>query len=303
MIGLSLYIAMLGNQTTVKNQVKIEVQGDYRLITSNGIPDHSTGAFPNRNNPNSIAPQNYRFRVPANPKAANFTTDLPHQDFGVAVNGVPFDPFTAEFWNGDRRGEWNYEGIINGVGYLGIDFNNAHVQPTGAYHYHANPLGLMKNLKSDGTKMVQIGWAADGFPIYGLYGYTDAYDPKSPVKKLKSSWRLKKGNRPSGYEGPGGVYDGSFTKDWEYVQGSGDLDEANGRTGVTPEFPKGTYYYVISENYPWIPRKFHGTPDPSFQRGPGGPGGPGGRRPGGPPNGGPPPGGPGFPPPGRGGGN
>lgn len=282
MTGLALAIAL--GQAKAKNEVKIVIEGDYRIITANGIPDHSTGAFPNQGNPNSIAPQNYKFRVPVNPKPANFSTDLPHQDFGVAINGVPFDPFTAEFWGGDRRGEWNYEGIINGIGYLGIDFNNAHVQPTGAYHYHANPLGLMRNLKSDGTKMIQIGWAADGFPIYGLYGYTNPDDAKSPVKKLKSSWRLKKGTRPSG---PGGVYDGSFTKDWEFVQGSGDLDECNGRFGITPEFPKGTYYYVVSENYPWIPRKYKGTPDKSFERGrPGGPGF------------GPPPGGPGGPPPG-----
>lgn len=287
MTGLALAIAL--GQAKAKNEVKIVVEGDYRIITANGIPDHSTGAFPNQGNPNSIAPQRYKFRVPFNPKPANFATDLPHQDFGVAINGVPFDPFTAEFWGGDRRGEWNYEGIINGIGYLGIDFNNAHVQPTGAYHYHANPLGLMRNLKSDGTKMIQIGWAADGFPIYGLYGYTNPDDAKSPVKKMKSSWRLKKGTRPSG---PGGVYDGSFTKDWEFVQGSGDLDECNGRTGVTPEFPKGTYYYVVSENYPWIPRKYKGTPDKSFERGRPGPGGPGG------PGFGPPPGGPGGPPPG-----
>lgn len=287
MTGLALAIAL--GQAKAKNEVKIVVEGDYRIITANGIPDHSTGAFPNQGNPNSIAPQRYKFRVPLNPKPANFATDLPHQDFGVAINGVPFDPFTAEFWGGDRRSEWNYEGIINGIGYLGIDFNNAHVQPTGAYHYHANPLGLMRNLKSDGTKMIQIGWAADGFPIYGLYGYTNPDDAKSPVKKMKSSWRLKKGTRPSG---PGGVYDGSFTKDWEFVQGSGDLDECNGRTGVTPEFPKGTYYYVVSENYPWIPRKYKGTPDKSFERGRPGPGGPGG------PGFGPPPGGPGGPPPG-----
>jgi hypothetical protein len=197
------------------------------------------------------------------------------------LNGIPFDPFTAEYWNNDRQANWNYEGIINGVAYLGIDFNNAHVQPNGAYHYHANPLGLMKNLRSDGTKMVQIGWAADGFPLYGLYGYVSGDDAKSGVKKLTTSWRLKKGTRPSG---PGYVYDGTFVQDWEYVKGAGDLDECNGRFGVTPEFPAGTYYYVISENYPWIPRYFKGTPDPSFRRagpvGPGGPpGGPGGRGP------------------------
>ena len=279
MTGIALTMLVLQQQSAAKNEVKIEVKGEYRMITSNGIPDHATGAFPNRGNPNSISPQRYNFKVPANPKVAAQPTALQHQDFGIAVNGIPFDPFTAEYWHNDRQANWNYEGIINGTAYLGIDFNNAHVQPTGAYHYHANPVGLMKNLGSDGTKMVQIGWAADGFPLYGLYGFQKADDATTGVKQLTTSWRLKKGTRPSG---PGLAYDGSFVQDWEYVKGAGDLDQCNGRFGVTPEFPQGTYYYVISENYPWIPRYFKGTPDSSFRRGPGGPGGPGG----GPPRGG-----------------
>ena len=297
MTGLSLYMALIGQQASTKNEVKIEVKGEYRFITANGIPDHTTGAFPNRGNPNSIAPQRYNFRVPANPKSAATITDVGHRNFGIAFNGVPFDPLTAEYWNNDRQADWNYEGIIHGQGTLGIDFNNAHVQPNGAYHYHANPLGLVKNLHGNSTKMTQVGWAADGFPMYSLYGYVNPSDPKSGVKLLKSSWRLKPGTRPSGNEGPGGVYDGTFTRDWQYVKGSGDLDEANGRFGVTPEFPNGTYYSVVSEAYPWIPRKFVGTPDASFNRGPGGPGGPGGRGPRGGRPGFPPPGGPGFPPP------
>ena len=247
MTGLSLYMALIGQQASTKNEVKIEVKGEYRFITANGIP--------------------------ANPKSAATITDVGHRNFGIAFNGVPFDPLTAEYWNNDRQADWNYEGIIHGQGTLGIDFNNAHVQPNGAYHYHANPLGLVKNLHGNSTKMTQVGWAADGFPMYSLYGYVNPSDPKSGVKLLKSSWRLKPGTRPSGNEGPGGVYDGTFTRDWQYVKGSGDLDEANGRFGVTPEFPNGTYYYVVSEAYPWIPRKFVGTPDASFNRGPGGPGG------------------------------
>jgi hypothetical protein len=256
-----------------KSEVRIEVQGEVRTIVANGIPDHQPGKFPNAGNPNAIYPQNYRFTVPAHPKVAVQTTDLRHQNFGVGLNGVPFDPFTAEFWNGDPQ--WNYEGIINGVLYLGIDEHNAHVQPTGAYHYHAHPVGLMSKRDSDGTKMVQVGWAADGFPMYGLYGYANPSDPKSGVKAMKSSYRLRQGTRPSG---PGGKYDGSFASDFDYVKGLGDLDECNGRTGVTPEFPEGTYYYVVSKDWPWIPRKYRGTPDPSFNRGGPGGRGPGGRR-------------------------
>ncbi|MGB0733877.1 MAG: YHYH protein, partial [Pontibacterium sp.] len=48
------------------------------------------------------------------------------------------------------------------------------------------------------------------------------------------------------------------------------LDECNGRFGVTNEYPNGTYHYVISTEYPYIPRCFHGKPDRSFMRGKGG---------------------------------
>jgi hypothetical protein len=129
--------------------------------------------------------------------------------------------------------------------------------------------------------MLLIGYAADGFPIYGEYGHEKADDAASPVKKLKSSYHLKKGNRPKGNDGPGGKYDGTFVQDYEFVKGSGDLDECNGRKGVTPEFADGTYYYVVTDAYPFIPRFFRDTPDSSFEKNMGPP--PGGERRGPPP--------------------
>lgn len=57
-------------------------------------------------------------------------------------------------------------------------------------------------------------------------------------------------------------------QDWTYVAGAGDLDECNGRFGVTPEHPEGTYYYVVTDTFPFVPRLFRGTPDPSFRHGP-----------------------------------
>ena len=243
-------------------QIKIEVRDGIRYITANGIPNHQTGQFPNRSNPNSIAPQKYTFKMTSQPKENEQSIPMGHQNFGVATNGVPFDPLTAEYWNGDRA--WNYEAIFQGKGSLGIDEANAHVQPSGAYHYHSVPVPLV----TDPTRMTLVGWAADGFPIYGPYGPADPLDPNSPVKALKGSYQLKQGNRPA--NSPGGKYDGRFTADWEYKPKSGDLDECNGRLGFTAEFPKGTYYYVVTEDYPYVPRMFRGTPDPSFQRGPGG---------------------------------
>ncbi|NNJ28014.1 hypothetical protein LzC2_41250 [Planctomycetes bacterium LzC2] len=152
---------------------------------------------------------------------------------------------------------------------LGLDENHAHVQPTGAYHYHGLPTGLLKNLGwKAGAHSPLIGWAADGFPIYAKTGYADADDASSDVKELKSSYRLKEGRRPGGEGQPKGKYDGTFTQDYEYVAGSGDLDECNGRQCVTPEFPEGTYAYFLTDDWPVVPRQFRGTPSEDFFRGP-----------------------------------
>ena len=114
--------------------------------------------------------------------------------------------------------------------------------------------------------MLLVGWAADGFPIYTSYGHAVANDARSPLKKLRSSYRLKQGARPANPSGPGGKYDGDFAADYECVRGAGDLDECNGRFGVTPEYPQGIYHYYITGEFPFVSRYWRGTPDRSFQK-------------------------------------
>jgi len=114
--------------------------------------------------------------------------------------------------------------------------------------------------------------------IYLDKGYKSAKRKKSGVRTLRSSFKLKSGTRPSG---PGGTYDGTYIEDYQYVVGSGDLDESNGRFQVTPEFPKGTYCYILTEEFPVIPLAFRGNIASSFAKsgpggGAGGPLGPGG---------------------------
>ena len=206
-------------------------------------------------------------------------TATPHRRLlaGVALNGVVFDPGTAEMWRNDPRSGWRQEAIspltISGAK-MGLDASNAHVQPSGAYHYHALPTGLVKRLAKEkglkvGDAMIQIGWSPDGFPIYDYHCYSKADDATSPIKEMHSSYRLRQGNRPDENAtppGPGGAFDGTYTQDFEYVAGSGDLDECNGRYGVTPEFPQGTYYYVVTGEFPYISRMFRGTPNTSFAK-------------------------------------
>ncbi|MGB0681697.1 MAG: YHYH protein [Magnetovibrionaceae bacterium] len=275
-----------GRPWALNSQVTMRIAGEYRLMEANGIPDHATGSFPNRRNPHRIEAQRYRFRVPVTPVQAENFTAFQLGPFGLALNGVPFDPFTAEFWNRNPKSGWRLE-AVTGKSDLGLDDHNAHVQPNGAYHYHGIPKGLIKQWSPD-SHSAMIGFAADGFPIYVAFGFETPDDPESPVRRLKSGWRLREGKR--GPNSPGGSFDGTYVEDFIYKPGPGDLDMANGRYGATPEFPAGTYAYFLTDTFPFIPRHFRGRPDRSFPvrfelpdrlPGPKG-GGPGGRPGGGP---------------------
>ena len=86
-----------------------------------------------------------------------------------------------------------------------------------------------------------IGWAYDGNPIYGPYGYSDSTDDNSAVKILTSGYILDPNNvanRPHQFS------NGFFVEDYSFTN-AGDLDQHNGRYGRTPEYPNGTYAYFV----------------------------------------------------------
>ena len=87
-----------------------------------------------------------------------------------------------------------------------------------------------------------IGWAYDGNPIYGPFGYSEADNINSELKIIKSSYKTdisQVKNRPSGYAS------GFFVEDHVFDE-SGDLDIHNGRFCKTPEFPNGIYAYFAT---------------------------------------------------------
>ena len=248
-----------------QSMVIINQMVDKRVIRSNGIPKHKVGRFPNSGNPNAIQAQKYAEAMPIKPKTQSMSSPLPRGPFGFAVNGVPFDPGAAEWYQGVRSSTWQYEALSGAVP-LGLDTNHGHVQPTGAYHYHGLPTGLLKSLKvTKGEHSPIVGWAADGFPIYAMYGYSSPDDPNSAVIELSSSYVLKSGNRPGGNNTPDGKYDGTFVGDYEFKKGNGHLDDCNGRFCVTPDFPNGTYAYFLTQSWPVIPRRFKGIPNEGVQ--------------------------------------
>lgn len=236
-------------------EMTVTVESGVRTITANGLPNHVTGEFPNPGSPHSISAQTYEFALPAipvvQPQMVEYNVPQP---FGIAVNGVLIDPLAAEWFDNDPDSGWQLAAL---AGPLGFDSNNAHVQPSGAYHYH----GPISALVTTQETPILIGWAGDGFPIYGAFGHADPDDAVSPVVELMSSYRLKTGDRQGG---PGGPHDGTYVEDYEYVAGSGDLDECNGRFGVTPEHPDGIYHYVATNQWPNFGRCFVGNVAESF---------------------------------------
>ena len=239
-------------------------------MTSNGLPNHTVGTFPNVGNPNSISAQNNTiFSAKLVPVSAstNQTPTIP----GYALNGVKFDPGTAGACPPNITSTancnlaqssdiWRIEALGQTVFNFGVDVNNAHVQPNGAYHYHGMPEGLLSNAGASSTnmKMVLIGFAVDGYPIYARYGYTNANDATSALTVIRGSFVMDT-VADSGRPSTALVPLGAFVSDWNYSAGSGDLDDCNGRFGVTPEFPNGIYHYYATDTYPYLPRCVKGT--------------------------------------------
>lgn len=242
-----------------------------RSLTANGLPDHAVGTFPNNDNPNTISAQNIAASVTLTPTATSVVTPRvgAMNKPGIALNGIAFDPGTAGTCSdagtcqqgGPAVGSWSLEALGQTFFRWGTDTSNAHVQPNGMYHYHGIPEGLVTKLSNGSMTMTMtlIGWAADGFPIYARYGYTTATDASSAIKVVTSSYRTKATpdvNRPATTT----TYAmGTFTQDYEYVAGLGDLDECNGRTGVTPEFPNGIYHYYATDTFPYLQRCVKGS--------------------------------------------
>ena len=264
-----------------------------RILSGNGIPNHEVGTFPNAHNPNTISEQSVNEVFTLCPIIVSENGEPvggPAGAIAYAINSVKFDPGTAGRCNDEGecslaqgQGNWNIEALGHETFNFGDDMNHAHVQPTGEYHYHGMP-ELLIDFLGENQGMTLVGWASDGFPVYARYGYIDPNDPTSELISLQPSWKLKETpdeGRPDtltaliGGPGQGTTYPnipiqmGAFTQDFEYEEGYGDLDECNGRLGVTPEFPEGIYYYVVTDEFPFFTRCLKGE----FVAGGGGGGG------------------------------
>lgn len=255
-----------------------------RSIHTNNFPNHD---YCYKNQASMPEPKDYQFQITSNPVIAPTTTSIlnntnrPNIYFGVALNGVliapaPATPFIFEnTLTGEFNWNWVFEPTNNqgsGQSKVALDCASAHTGPQG-YHYHGNMFEYAENIQAGlsttttpPTAPIQIGWAADGFPI--LYRF--APDVNGNLSLLQPSYQLKAGDRPGdGIGAPCGPYNGKYTNDYEYVAGTGDLDECNGiAQNITLQTANGSetfdYFYVVTDAFPQVPRRFRGYPEMSF---------------------------------------
>ena len=236
----------------------VTITKNERIMVTNSLPNHSTGAFPNKGNPNTISKQNKTYNFPLRPKYIGKPQRV--RETGIALNGIKFEPGTGEVVVCETGENYRVEAIQDLID-LGLDFNHAHVQPTGAYHYHGTPTAVINDFDG-GEDLVHIGFAHDGFPMY--YSKSNAYKP---------SYKLIDGIREGEdctYTRPGisvtiddnDHHDGTFNADYEFIEGSGDLDECN---GITID---GKYRYLVTKDFPYVSRCLMGEFESEERSGP-----------------------------------
>ena len=239
-----------GTSTTVV------VDSTVRTIVTNSLPNHETGNFPNSGNPNTITGQSNTWVFPAS--ITYLGEPNPVRQTGVGLNGVKFEPGTAEVAVCATGESHSIEGLQD-VDDLGMDFNNAHVQPNGEYHYHGISALMVEIFESE-SDLVHVGFAQDGALIY--YSKSGQYSSGYQLgEETRDGTDCSYTARDSATIEFGAEKDGSLTSDWGYSASYGDLDVCN---GIKID---GVYSYLITDEFPYIPRCLMGE---FSEAGPGG---------------------------------
>lgn len=138
----------------------------------------------------------------------------------------------------------------------------------GVYHHHQrSPAIAALTCESVNAHSKIVGFAFDGYPVYGPYAYEDPEDCTSPIVRMQSGYKIgtasdrttkADGSALDAGQTAGPDFDsehprGAYIEDYYYdCDGAccllycGYLDNLNGRWCVTPEYPAGTYAYFTT---------------------------------------------------------
>ncbi|MGK0386957.1 MAG: hypothetical protein ACI849_001576 [Patiriisocius sp.] len=287
---------MDGNSTAIPNNIVVNCQvveysDDWVYVSTNGVPSYPTGPF-NDGNPSNAESQDaiYRFALAPSENTGTKTETNPG-NIGTFINGVSlFDYRDGTAWNPDTNSfcggpgnppcpggpmavqDWNRDAVVYELG--GFDCAKGH-PAMGNYHHHQNPSAFDLDLvviseicnlyDADGLYVIDetehsplLGFANDGFPIYGAIGFTNS-DGSGGLTRILTGYQLRTitirnthadGTAVSNGAPINNTYPlGTFREDYEWVAHAGEdqyLDNHNGRFSITPEYPAGTYTYYTT---------------------------------------------------------
>lgn len=292
---------MAGNSIALSNGILVNCQlveysANNVYVHTTGVPAYPTGPFLD-GNPSVASNQNAIFKFPLAPvQNTGQPTPTTPGNIGVLINGVAiFDYRDGVAWNPNTSAlcggpgnppcpggmgaimDWNRDAVPAEMD--GFDCSKAH-PAMGNYHHHQNPsafkwdiniLSTVCNLyDADGLYSIDstmhsplIGFAYDGFPIYGAYGYKNT-NGTGGIVRIRSSYQLRNitvrntnpnGNSVSAGPNVSATFPlGYFKEDYEFIPHPNQeeyLDVHNGRFCITPEYPLGTYCYFATVDSNW----------------------------------------------------
>lgn len=270
--------------TYLANVSTVQYSDNNTYVRANGIPAYVIGPYLD-GNPSTAVGRNYLFRIPLNPQVETGTkTTVGLGHVAVLINGVPIYNY-ADARSYNNQNIWHQNAIVfERAGFDCAKGHPALIQTgppgqgqgaaQGQYHHHQDPsaFNIAKVEMSDVCDMYLadglyvpdstkhgplIGYSFDGYPIYGAYGWVEVNGSKV-VKRITPSYRLRTITARTSLadgtpldaakHGPSltTAVLGSYAEDYEFAEGSGDLDAHNGRFCVTPEYPNGTYAYFAT---------------------------------------------------------
>lgn len=220
-------------ERAVPDNLVISFTATHMVVHAKNLPNHATAVFPNRGvtgpgNPHYIQEQNRTYYLPLTPTVNhkhiamdkwNRNRALNGGPIGIAINGVVFyNPFDADMEDATSI----------------MDTCCGHPSPDNMYHYHKYPICVKSPWADEGKEHSPlIGFALDGFPIYGPYEEAGVMAKDLKKNRLNDFNVHHDDQRGWHYH----VTPGKFP----YVIGGywGEVEERNRRRGGPPRGPGG----------------------------------------------------------------
>jgi hypothetical protein len=209
---------------------EVSYDNTYVYVRTAGLPSHGIGPWYNdMGKILGLWPTNQHVvhRLPLSPPATPATkTATSMGAVGLWVNGVPLcNMLDGRYYDNGLEADgmatgasiadkmWTRNAVLGEK--VVFDPAKGH-QPgedepnPGEYHYHQNPIALRAQLNDNvhydsatGTYQENtsnlhhspiLGWANDGYPVYGPYGYNNRLDTSSGIRRMRSGYTLRNGS-------------------------------------------------------------------------------------------------------------